>query len=122
MTDKNNIGMNYSVGHARIKYLDLANMSFAQGNYIQCKGYVDNFLDTVDKESESGKTLKKEFDKIYANKKKVEDAIDEQVKKLGYLEKKDFEDGAKAENEINTIHDLKETCWRIALKDGLFYE
>jgi len=121
MADKS-IGMDYSIGHARIKYLDLANMSFAQGNYLQAKGYIDNFLDTINKETESGKTLKKEFDKIYSNKKKIDGAIDEQIKNLGYLEKKDFEDGAKSENEVNTIHDLKETCWRIALKDGLFYE
>jgi len=122
MVEKSSIGMGYSIGHVRIKYLDLANMTFAQGNYLQCKGYVDDFLDTIDKDSESGKNLKKEFDKIYDNKKKIGNAIEDQSKNLGYLEKKDFEDNAKSENEVNTIHDLKETCWRIALKDGLFYE
>ena len=121
MTEKK-VGIDYSVGHQRIKSLDLANISFAQGKYVECKRFIDNFLDTIDKESDAGKIIKTEFDKTFRNKKKIEDAIEEQIKNLGYLEKKDFEDNAKAENEINTIHDLKEICWRISLKDGLFHE
>jgi len=122
MDGKKEVGMSYSVGHMRIKYLDLANMSFAQGNYLQCKGYIDNFLDTIDENSDVGKEIKKEFDKIYLNKRRVDEVIESQVKNLGYLERKDFEDSAKLENEVNTIHDLKEICWRVSLKNGLFYE
>jgi hypothetical protein len=95
-------------------------MSFAQGHYTQCKGYIDDFLDTIKEETESAKTIKTEFDKIYQNQKKLEDAIEQQAKNLGYLERKDFEDTAKTELGANTIHDLKEICWRISLKYKLF--
>lgn len=122
MSDKSSVGMDYSIGHVRIKYLDLANLSFAQGNYTICKGYIDDFIDTINVDSESGKNIKSEFDKVYQHKDKVIEAIDEQISTLGFLERKDFEDKAKSDVEINTIHDLKEICWRISLKDGLFYE
>jgi len=121
MVDKN-IGMDYSIGHIRIKYLDLANMSFANGNYLQAKGYIDNFLDTVKEDSTSGKEIRDEFDKLFDNKQKIEESITEKTKTLGYLERKDFEDSAKTEIEVNNIHDIKEICWRIALKNGLFHE
>jgi len=121
MSEKNT-GMDYSIGHIRIKYLDLSNLSFAQGNYTQCKGYIDSFVDTIKKESESGITLKTEFDKIYNYLSKCEKQLEQDVSKLGFLERKDYEDTAKSEIEVNTIHDLKETCWRISLKDGLFHE
>ena len=44
------------------------------------------------------------------------------VKDLVYLEKKDVENSGKEEIEINTIHDKKEVCWRVAMKEGLFNE
>jgi len=121
MAEKN-IGSDYSIGHIRIKYMDMANMSFAAGQYVQCKGYIDSFLDTVKDDSGSGKLLKKEFDNIYSRRNQLLDKIGKEIEDMGYLEKKDFEDAAKSELEVNTIHDIKETCWRIALKDGLFYE
>jgi len=121
MADKN-VGMEYSIGHTRYKYLDLANMSFAGGNYVQCKAYIENFLDTIDENKESGKELKKEFDRIYVNRENIQRGIEKKISGMGFLEKKDYEDNAKAELEINTIHDLKAVCWRIGMKDGLFYE
>ena len=121
MSDKTG-GMDYSVGHIRMKYLDLANLSFAQGNYSQCKGYIDSFIDTVDEESTGGKTIKGEFDKIYHNRSLQETQLEEEINKLGFLERKDYEDAAKSEININSLHDLKAVCWRISLKDGLFYE
>jgi len=116
------MGMDYSVGHVRMKYLDLANIHFTQGNFLSCSHDIDNFVDTVDADSKSGKDIKNEFDKIYINKQKIMDMIDKQVEQLGYLERKDFEDSTKSEVEVNTIHDLKEICWRICLRDGLFNE
>jgi len=121
MTEKN-IGMDYSIGHLRIKYLDLANLSFAQNNYTQCKGYIDNFLDTIKSDSDTGREIKSEFDNVFNKRKQVEDAVEKKIDSMGYLERKDFEDNAKTELEINTIHDLKEICWRISLRDGLFNE
>jgi len=121
MSDKS-VGMDYSIGHVRIKYLDLANLSFAQGNYSQCKGYIDSFMDTIKEDSGSGKELKAEFDRVYLHRSNLEKQLELEVGKLGWLERKDFEDQAKSEVSVNTIHDIKEICWRISLKDGLFFE
>lgn len=119
---KSNVGMDYSVGHLRMKYLDLANIAFAQGNFIGCKGYIDDFLDTVDGNKEAGKVIGEEFDRVFRHKKILEDELERTVKDMGYLERKDFEDTGKHELEVNVIHDMKEICWRISLKNGLFFE
>ena len=121
MSDKS-VGMDYSIGHVRMKYLDLANIHFTQGNWGGCRRDLENFLDTVDADSKSGKDIEKDFDKAHNNKDKVEKAIEKQVENLGYLERKDFEDNARGELEINILHDKKEICWRICLRDGLFNE
>lgn len=114
--------MDYSIGHLRIKYLDLANVSFAQNNYIGANGYVDSFLDTIKEETKSGQVIKEEFDKITLMKRQRLDSLVESIKDLGYLEKKDVKNSGKEEIEINTIHDKKEVCWRVAMKEGLFNE
>ena len=121
MNDKN-VGSDYSIGHLRMKYLDLANIAFAQGNFIGCKGYIDDFIDTVDGGKEAGKTIRAEFDRVFERKKRQEAELERTIKDLGYLERKDFEDNGKQELEVNAIHDMKEICWRISLKDGLFFE
>jgi len=115
-------GTSYSIGHLRIKYLDLANMSFAQNDFVTCKGYIDDFMDTVDAESDSGKMLKEEFDKIYASKKTMDIELDKNITDLGYFEQKDAEEDGRRNIEINSLHDIKETCWRVSLKHGLFYD
>jgi len=122
MSDNKNVGGDYSIGHLRMKYLDLANISFAQGNFIGCKGYIDDFIDTIDGSKEAGKIISDEFDKVFTRKKLQEQELERTVKDMGYLEKKDFEDNGKRELEVNAIHDMKEICWRISLKNGLFFE
>jgi len=115
-------GMDYSIGHLRIKYLDLANLSFAQGDHLQCKGYIDSFIDTIDAESGSGQKIKKEFDDVYRNRDTIANHLEQEVKKLNYLERQDYEQAAKNEINIDSLLDLKAICWRISLKDGLFHE
>ena len=44
------------------------------------------------------------------------------VRKSGYLEQKDLQDEGKTNIEVNSIHDRKQVCWRIALQEGLFYD
>lgn len=114
--------MDYSIGHIRMKYLDLANLSFAQGNYSQCKGYIDSFIDTIDEDSVCGKSIKKEFDNAYSHRASIAYQLEQEVKNMGYLEKQDYESVAKSEINIDSLHDLKAICWRISLKDGLFHE
>ena len=112
----------YSVGHLRMKYLDLANMAFAQNNYIAADGWIKNFLDTIKDGSNAAKTITQEFDKITSRKKKNIEELDKSTENMGYLEQKDILDEGKTNIEVNSIHDRKQVCWRIALQEGLFYD
>jgi len=112
----------YSTGHIRIKYLDLANMAFAQNNYVMANNYIKNFLDTIKDDTPAAEYIRKEFDKIALQKKKNLDELLKTTDKLGYLEQKDILDEGKTNIEVNSIHDRKEICWTIALKEGLFYD
>lgn len=116
------IGGSYNVGQVRMNWLDFSNMYFAQGNFIECKRAIDNFLDTVKDDGVSGKDIKKEFDVVFAHKKKVEDEVEEKRHEMGFLEEKNFVDTMRSNLEIDTIHELKSICWRICLRDGLFNE
>jgi len=112
----------YTVGHLRIKYLDLSNMAFAQNNYIAADGYIKDFLDTVKDDTDAAATITKEFDKIVNRKKKSLEELHKSTLNLGFLEQKDIVDEGKTTIEINAIHDKKEVCWMVALKEGLFYD
>ena len=110
----------YSIGHLRIKYLDLANNYFAQQQYIIANGFIDDFIGTIDEKSTSGIDIKLEFDNLNRIKKERLQTLKETAEKLGYLEKKDFENNERENIEINNIHDKKAICWRISMRDGLF--
>lgn len=112
----------YRIGHIRLKYLDLANICFAQENYPIAEGYIDDFLATIDENSETGQLLKTEFDRVSKIKKDNLQILKDKVQSLSYLKKKDIADKGYDEIEINFIHDKKEICWSIAMQKGLFYE
>jgi hypothetical protein len=112
--------MSNSIGVTRMNHLEAANVSLAQGNLAQCKTWIENFVDTIDGETEAGKQLKKEFDKIYLNKKNIEKAAEEKTKDMGWLEKHDFTDMISQELSFDTIRNLKSSCWVIFLKYKLF--
>lgn len=111
-----------NIGNTRWKYLDFANIYFAQGQLKQCNDFIDAFIQTLDEKTEAGKSVKKEFDDVYKNKINIESAVEEKVKNMGYLERKDFEDMARRELELETLQNLKSACWRISLQYGLFFE
>ena len=50
-------GKDYSIGHLRAKYLDLANMSFTQGEYLQAEGHIKAYLDTIPDNTEAAQTI-----------------------------------------------------------------
>ena len=110
----------YSIGHHRMKYLDMANMAFAQNNFIAVKGYIDAFLDTVKENSSDSMDIKLEFDKIMKIKKEAISKSLEDAKELDYLQKNDYINNNREQIEINALHDMKAVCWRVALKNGLF--
>jgi len=112
----------YTVGHLRMKYLDLANMSFSQNNYIAADGYIKSFLDTIKEDTQAAEKITKEFNTISNRKHKSIKELQKSTESLGYLEQKDILDEGKTNIEVNSIHDRKAVCWRIALQEGLFYD
>jgi len=114
--------MDYKIGHLRIKYLDMANIGFAQQQYTNAEGFINDFVDTIDEKSKSGNEIKTEFDRCVDRRNKQLNKLKEKIQGLGYLEQKDIDTQEREQIEINFIHDKKEICWRIALNNGLFNE
>ena len=114
--------INLSVGHYRLKYLDLANMFFTREDVDRTRYHIDNFLDTIDPKSKSGIELKSGLDDIYAKKAEDINKFKKETEGLRFLEGKDTFVQGKSEIEMNALHDIKEICWRIAMRDGLFHE
>ena len=100
----------------------MASISFTQRAYTQALEFINNFVNTLDENSNPGIELKLEFDDIYHRKNKYISKLKEETKELGYLEKQDTYNKSREQIEINAIHDMKASCWRIALKNGLFNE
>jgi len=114
--------MDYSIGHLRMKYLHSANETFAQGNYVQTDGYLKAFLDTIPDDHPVASFISTEFDNIMVRRKEQMEQLKNEIQNMGYLESKDTENRGREEIEINTIHDKKVVCWRVGLKEGLFYD
>lgn len=103
-----------------MKYLDSANVTFAQSNYIQSDGYLKAFIDTIPEKTKAAMDLRIELDLINTRRKHQIEQLQAHIKTLGYLEAKDTENRGREEIEINTIHDKKVSCWRISMLEGLF--
>jgi len=112
----------YRVGLLRSKYLDLANMDFAQGDYDGVKEQIKNFMDTIDDNSKAAQMLRKEFDEAYLKRKKDRLHFDNELQTQGFLEQSVNSNRGFDEIDLNTLHDLKTICWTIANKQGLLYE
>jgi hypothetical protein len=108
------------MGQLRYKYLDNANMLFAQGNHIQAKGYVDAFLETIDDNSTAANKIRESFKTIEDENRELTIKLNTVIKDLGWLEKKDAQERGKAEIEINSIQDKKNACWTVSMSEGLF--
>jgi len=108
------------MGQERWKYLDMANLSFASGDYINCKGYLDAFLETIDDGSREAKEIKENYDFIEDKRRKLIDQLLKETESLGYLEQSDLRHNARERLEIDAIHDMKTACWILAIKNGLF--
>ena len=117
-------GKDYSLGHMRAKYLDLANMSFVIENTTECARQIDNFIDLLDenKYPEAAKQLTEEFDRIELNIKIHTQQLLDEIKEMGELEKTDIKNQGEKQILIEGLHDKKIVCWNIAMKHGLFYE
>ena len=108
------------MGQERWKYMDMANLSFAAGEYLNAKGYIDAFLETVEEGSEAAKEITVLFDEIDIERTKARQSLEDQKKEWGELEKADIGNKAILQIEINAIYERKAACWTMALKHGLF--
>ena len=108
------------IGQERWKYLDMSTMAFAAGDYIQTEGYLKGFLDTIKNDSEEGNFLKGEFDRIELEKRNKLKDLEEQIRNLGYLEQRDYQERGRTQIEIEAVHNRKTVCWTTAMQMGLF--
>jgi hypothetical protein len=110
----------YKLGQVRYKYLDLANMAFAQGHFPECVEYINAFLETVKDETDAGMKIKEEFDRIEMDRRLNVKKLAEEIKDLGYLEQRDANNLGRERIELEAIHDRKTVCWTVSLTNGLF--
>lgn len=110
----------YRIGLIRYKYLDLSNMSFAQGDFAGCMGYVKAFLETIKDGTPIAATIREEFAKIDEERKERIKKLDDLTKNIGYLEQKDATEKGRQELEMDAIHNKKNVCWTISMMENLF--
>ena len=110
------------MGQERWKYLDMANMTFASGDYIKTIGYINSFLETIDEKSTAGLKIQQEFDIVEKEKQQNLKKLEQETHNLGYLEQKDMQTQGRDIIEINSVYDRKTICWTISIKYGLFNE
>ena len=120
MTD--NIDDVLSIGHKRMKYLDLANMYFIQGDYISAEGCIVSFLETIKEDSPESEIIKKEFDKIEVIKNKQYKQILDFIKDKGECERSDIKIKGEQEILVESLHNKKTVCWNMAMTRGMFDE
>lgn len=114
--------MDYNIGHIRMKYLDMANMSFTQGNYKECEGFITAFLETIKDDGAEADMIRKNFDSIERIKRERKRDLSEHIKDLGELERVDTKAQGELEITIESLLDRKTICWNVAMKQGLFHE
>ena len=111
-----------------MKYLDMANMNFTMGvsgrdmdEINKCETNLDNFLETIDGDSEEGKQISMEFDRIDEKKHKNIQKLKDYIKDQGELEKIDSNAAGQFEIYVDCLHDKKTVCWNVAIEFGLFH-
>jgi len=115
-------GKDYSLGHLRAKYLDMANMSFTTQQYLEAEGHIKSFMDTIKEDTEPAKELTKEFDIIEVRKHAQKKELMHHLEDKGELEKTDIKMQGELEIVIEALHDKKIVCWNVSQRHGLLYE
>ena len=112
----------HKIGQERYKYLDLANMAFARMNiegFRECEGFISAFESTL----EAGSEAKREFLKIkeQIDNEKVEAIRDWENWKQGLNYWAQYDAQPRREIiEIKSLEALKEACFAIGKRYGLF--
>jgi len=115
----------YSIGHLRMQFLTEANEMYARAqsmmDFRMCDRMLDNFLSTIKEESKAAQFFNKEMNIVSLKKRESISELDRARENMGYLENKEA-DIERDRIEVSSIADKRLTCWRVALKEGLFYE
>ena len=110
------------LGFERMKYLDMANLAFAEQNWIGCRGYLDAFLETIREDTATADKIKQEFDVIEQERKEQKKQLEDEVSSMGFLEQRDMMERGNTQIEMEYVHSQKTVCWKVAITDGLFNE
>ena len=106
-----NEGKDYSIGHLRAKYLDMANMTFQGDDTTECSRNLDAFLDTIPDDSPAAGYIKEQFDRIELKNRVDMKRLLEEIKELGQLEKADIKTKGEQMLHTESLHDKKIVCW-----------
>ena len=117
-----NEGKDYSIGHLRAKYLDMANMTFQGDDTTECSRNLDAFLDTIPDDSPAAGYIKEQFDRIELKNHFDMKRLLEEIKELGDIERADIKTKGEQILHTESLHDKKIVCWNAAHKHGLLYE
>ena len=108
-----------------MQFLTEANEMYARAqsmmDFRMCDRMLDNFLSTIKEESKAAQFFNKEMNIVSLKKRESISELDRARENMGYLENKEA-DIERDRIEVSSIADKRLTCWRVALKEGLFYE
>jgi len=117
---KTNISLR--IGFERMKYLDMANIAFAEQNWTGCRGYLDAFLETIPETTKAATEIKELLNEIETTRTNQRNELNNTIKNMGYLEQRDLTERGNTQIEIEYVHSQKTICWKVALTHGLFNE
>jgi hypothetical protein len=110
------------LGGKRIEYLDLANKAWASNQYDMANKMLDNFLATVTDDSSLAKKIKEEFDKI---EKKRLDTWNSAVKETDSMDswtQTEVRGDSRIALTLEVLHDKIDSCWKLCISQGGFYD
>lgn len=110
------------IGSKRLEYLDLANKAYSSRDYQSASAFLESFMTTVRDDSGMSKDIKTEFDRI--EKKRVETwekAITE-TESMDTWTQSEVRSESRIALSLEVLHDKIDSCWKIAIGSGGFYD
>lgn len=116
-------GGTHKIGQERYKYLDLANISYANASnltdYRKALGFMDAFEFTLEPGSEAKKELLRKKEQLEQEKKDAVQRWEQWKQGLTYFEQFDVQP-ERDRIEIVAVGQRLDSCWEIAKRYGLF--
>jgi hypothetical protein len=116
-------GATHKIGQERYKYLDLANISYANAqnllDYRRANGFMDAFEFTLEPGSEAKKELMRKKETVDQERKEAVRKWEQWKEGLGFWEQEDAET-ERMRLEIEAVGKRLDACWEISKRYGLF--